>query len=219
MFISCWTKTSNWNYQRFSWLIWWLNPPNFFLRLFIKDMWVLLIDQHWTSELLGCSWVSGCIYLSVYLSIYLSIYGWISIKSTCKLFLCISKNLRWLNKQVERVLRRHKNRFPLKNYQNPQLTRIQRLSVKQCRLESVPNLSSRRLTYVVKLLGGSKSLNYFEPSRGIRQSDMPKNGQNYLLKPLFKGLWFDQFANRYDKIKQIFEKKRKNGSHMIEVVF
>ena len=27
------------------------------------------------------------------------------IKSTCKLFVCISKNLRWLNEQVKRVLR------------------------------------------------------------------------------------------------------------------
>ena len=32
------------------------------------------------------------------------IYRWTSIKSMCKLALCINKNLRWLNKQVKRVL-------------------------------------------------------------------------------------------------------------------
>ena len=33
------------------------------------------------------------------------IYRWTSIKRTCKLSVCISKNLRWLTKQVKRVLR------------------------------------------------------------------------------------------------------------------
>ena len=48
-----------------------------------------------------------CIYLyiHIYMYIYIYIYRWTSIKSTCKLSVCISKNLRWLNKQVKRVLR------------------------------------------------------------------------------------------------------------------
>ena len=37
--------------------------------------------------------------------IYHALYRWASIKSTCKLSVRVSKNLRWLNKQVKRVPR------------------------------------------------------------------------------------------------------------------
>ena len=40
-----------------------------------------------------------------FLWLYMYIDRWTSIKSTCKLSVCISKNLRWLNEQVKKVLR------------------------------------------------------------------------------------------------------------------
>ena len=45
------------------------------------------------------------IYISTYIYAYINIYKWNSIKSKCKLSVCIGKNLRWLNEKVKRVLR------------------------------------------------------------------------------------------------------------------
>ena len=45
------------------------------------------------------------IYISTYIYAYINIYKWTSIKSKCKLSVCISNNLRWLNEKVKRVLR------------------------------------------------------------------------------------------------------------------
>ena len=46
-------------------------------------------------------------YIYVHRNIYIHIYTdkWTSTKSTCKVSACVSKNLRWLNKNVNLVLR------------------------------------------------------------------------------------------------------------------
>ena len=93
------------------------------------------------------------------------------------------------------------------------MTRIQRLSVKQCRLESIPNLSSRRLTYVVKLLGGSKCLNYFvNRARESGSQICPKMDKISFWNPYLRGFGLTNLQTDMIKSNKYLKRRGKMGA-------